>query len=55
MGQRTLNRHPELMITTGVAANQIHPNAAACAAWAHELVPHILGFSSSGEQVDGST
>ena len=55
MGPRTLHWHPELMITTGMAADKIHPNAAGYAAWAHELVPHILGLASSGEQIDAST
>ncbi len=41
-GLRSMHWHPEQMITAGMAADRIHPNAQGYAAWAKVLVPHIL-------------
>lgn len=41
-GLRSMHRHPEQMITAGMSADQIHPNARGYAEWAGTLLPHIL-------------
>ena len=47
-GSRSMHWHPEQMISAGMAADQIHPNAQGYAAWAETLLPHILARAASG-------
>jgi lysophospholipase L1-like esterase len=42
---RILHWHPEVITTTGMAADGIHPSATGYAAWADSLSPHILDRS----------
>ncbi len=46
MRSRSMHWHPEQMMSSGMAADRIHPNASGYAAWAGTLLPHILARSA---------